>query len=46
MAKALKKSGKLYDFITAMDEGHYFRQEKRKIKFWEKVDEFLKETMK
>lgn len=45
MARALKKNGKLYDFITAFDEGHDFRTQKQKIRFWKKVDQFLKANM-
>ena len=42
LAKALKKRGKLYDFIVKNDEGHGFHKEANRIEFWKKVDEFLK----
>jgi dienelactone hydrolase len=42
LAKALKKRGKLYDFIVKSDEGHGFHKEANRIDFWTKVDEFLK----
>jgi dipeptidyl aminopeptidase/acylaminoacyl peptidase len=45
MARALRKRGKLYDFMVKDDEGHGFFKEENKIEFWKKVDEFLKANM-
>jgi dipeptidyl aminopeptidase/acylaminoacyl peptidase len=45
MAKALKKRGKLYDFMVKEDEGHGFFKDSNKIDFWKKVEEFLKANM-
>jgi dipeptidyl aminopeptidase/acylaminoacyl peptidase len=42
LAKALRKRGKLYDFIVKEDEAHGFHKEENRIEFWKKVDEFLK----
>lgn len=45
MARALKSRGKLYDFIVEYEEGHGFHKEQNVIKFWSKVDQFLKANM-
>jgi dipeptidyl aminopeptidase/acylaminoacyl peptidase len=42
LAKELKKSGKLYDFMVKDNEAHGFHQEANKIALWKKVDEFSK----
>jgi dipeptidyl aminopeptidase/acylaminoacyl peptidase len=41
MEAALKKAGKSFELIIEADEGHGFRMEERRIKFFTKVDEFL-----
>jgi dipeptidyl aminopeptidase/acylaminoacyl peptidase len=46
LAKALKKQGKLYDFMERAEEGHGFHQEANRIAFWTKVDAFLRENLK
>lgn len=45
MASALKKNGKLYDFMIGDEEGHGFHTEGNVIQYWRKVDEFLKANM-
>jgi dipeptidyl aminopeptidase/acylaminoacyl peptidase len=45
MADALKKRGKLYDFMVKADEGHGFHKESNRIEFARRVDEFLKEYL-
>ncbi len=41
LARALKKRGKLYDFIEKEDEGHGFHKEENRIELWKKIDAFL-----
>jgi dipeptidyl aminopeptidase/acylaminoacyl peptidase len=45
MARALKKRGKLYDFMVKDEEGHGFSKEENRIDFWKKVDLFLMENL-
>ena len=45
MADALKKRGKLYDFMVKADEGHGFHKESNRIEFARRADEFLKEYL-
>jgi dipeptidyl aminopeptidase/acylaminoacyl peptidase len=45
LARALKKQGKLYDFMVRDDEDHGFHQETNKIAFWTKVEAFLKSNL-
>ena len=46
MAKALKKQGKLYEYIEKEDEGHGFFREENRIELWQKIDSFLRENLK
>jgi dipeptidyl aminopeptidase/acylaminoacyl peptidase len=45
LASALKKRGKLYDFMVKDEEQLGFHKEENRIEFYQKVDEFLKATM-
>jgi dipeptidyl aminopeptidase/acylaminoacyl peptidase len=45
LAKALKKRGKLYDFMVKDNEAHGFHQEVNRIEFYKKVDQFLKANL-
>jgi dipeptidyl aminopeptidase/acylaminoacyl peptidase len=45
MESALKKAGKPYELIIEADEGHGFRMEEKRIAFFTKVDEFLKQNV-
>ena len=46
MARALKKRGKLYDFIVKREEAHGFYREENRIELWKKIGEFLDANMK
>ena len=45
LARALKKRGKLYDFMIESEEGHGFHKEQNVINFWSKVDQSLKTNL-
>ena len=46
LARALKKRYHLYGFIVKEDEGHGFFKEENRLELWNKVDEFLKATLR
>ena len=40
--RAMKKTGKPFEFVIEDDEGHGFRTEEKRIAFYERIDRFLR----